>query len=363
MIRHKKRITTGFAIFILGIISVSLFLSDSYEHMPTKQPTHVETDSSNDAPLIITETYQPSEFSTPYPIEQNVVNYSTQPASTVTASISVPTQVPLSQSTQKPTMPTITPALISINGVTSQEFVVMPYTIVNNACDIYTHGQYLGRDPNHFSILGDSEVATSHFLTHFETDSYDLAEYSQLQNVIDHFRGSFGRQSVAVRKGLNSSAVLDPMWANKELCQANETMLSCEFRLHNPAVLLIILGTNDWTEVFEENIVEIVSFSSENGVIPVLVTKSNRVDGYNSPRNQILRQVAIDYQIPLWDYDLIADTLPDRGLDIDGVHMLIFPENDYALAQALQSGYGTYNLSAIVLLDLVWRNVIMTGCN
>ena len=71
----------------------------------------------------------------------------------------------------------------------------------------------------------------------------------------------------------------------------------------------------------------------EQGVIPVLSTKPDQRQGTEQV-NGILRQIAEDYKIPLWDFARVAETLPGRGLGPDGVHLTGFYQHDYTLPQA-----------------------------
>jgi hypothetical protein len=57
----------------------------------------------------------------------------------------------------------------------------------------------------------------------------------------------------------------------------------------------------------------------------------------------------------LWDFAKIAATLPGRGLGPDGVHLTSFSQHDYTLPQALQRGHGAQNLTALMMLDKIWR--------
>ncbi|MEZ4519357.1 MAG: hypothetical protein R3C44_21870 [Chloroflexota bacterium] len=108
----------------------------------------------------------------------------------------------------------------------------------------------------------------------------------------------------------------DPAWAEKDICLPNESPLDCEIRVNNPSILLIRLGTNDVgvPEMFDANIRYVVEDAIADGVILVIGTKADRHEGSNI-NNEILRQIAADYQIPLWIFDAVANTLPGRGLD------------------------------------------------
>jgi hypothetical protein len=229
--------------------------------------------------------------------------------------------------------------------------------------EIYSKGQTLGRNPRAFSKIGDSTIENPYFLTRFDEGAYNLGDYAYLQPVIDYFAGSFARQGMAVRLGLHSWSIMDPLWADKTTCQPNETIIACEFRLHNPSVVLIRLGSNDTgvPESFDKNLREIVEFSVENGVIPVLGTKADRHEGPGNVNNTIIRQIATDYRIPLWDFDRVAQALPGSGLDLDGVHLTTFYAHDYTLPEALQRGHGVHNLTALMALDEIRKTIAPIG--
>jgi hypothetical protein len=229
--------------------------------------------------------------------------------------------------------------------------------------EIFANGQTLGRNPKAFSKVGDSTIENPHFLARFDEGPYNLGQYAYLQAVIDYYAGSFGRQGMAVRRGLHSWSVMDPLWADKTNCQANEAPIPCEFRLHSPSVLLIRLGSNDVGSPagFEQNLRKLVRYSIENGVIPVLGTKADRIEGPGNINNDIIRKAAADLKVPLWDFDLVAQTLPGSGLDYDSVHMTFFYEHDYTLPKAFQRGHAVHNLTALIVLDEVWKVVASTG--
>ncbi|MGD2050528.1 MAG: SGNH/GDSL hydrolase family protein, partial [Chloroflexota bacterium] len=248
----------------------------------------------------------------------------------------------------------------AVNGIPIDSIVVFPEEVAENVRQIFERGQAVGRDAHAFSKLGDSLIATPTFLTKFDVGPYNLGPYDYLQPTIDYYAGSYQRYGVALRPGLHAWGVFDPLWANKEWCQPNENLLACEFRLNNPSVVLILLGTNDAGNPpgFAKNMRQVVEFSMENGVIPVLVTKADRFEGPDNTNNNILRQIAADYQIPLWDFDLVAETIPGRGLSEDQVHLTVFVENDYTMPEAFQTGTGVHNLTGLMALDAVRRAIV-----
>jgi hypothetical protein len=248
----------------------------------------------------------------------------------------------------------------NVNGVPIETIVVMPEEVQERVREIYAQGRLLGRNGSAFSKLGDSLIATPSFFTQFDAGVYDLGPYEYLQPAIDYFAGSYERYGVALRPGLHAWGVFDPLWANKDWCQSNETMIACEFRLNNPGVLLILLGTNDSGSPgnFAHNIRKVVEFCIENGVVPVLVTKADRFEGPENTNNNLLREIADEYSIPLWDYDLVAGTMPDRGLQEDQVHLTVFVENDYTMPEAFETGHGVHNLTGLMMLNAIRQAVL-----
>ncbi len=248
----------------------------------------------------------------------------------------------------------------AVNGIPVEQIIVINDRTAANVRLIYNQGQALGRDANAFSKLGDSLIATPNSFTQFDTGDYNLGVYDYLQPAIDFYSGSFERYGVALRPGLHAWVVFDPLWANKDWCEANEDLLSCEIRLNNPSLLLILLGTNDSGNPpgFDYNMRKVIEFTIEQGIIPVIVTKADRFEGPDNVNNDILRQIAADFNVPLWDFDLVAGTLPGRGLTEDQVHLTIFPENDFTLAEAYQTGHGVHNLTGLMPLEAVRQIVV-----
>jgi hypothetical protein len=275
-----------------------------------------------------------------------------------TIALAAPSTLPTGAPTWTFDLGVLTPPVpIILNGITLDAIVVMPENVARNAQQIYVVGQELGRDPHSFSKLGDSTIENPHFLTRFDDGPYNLGDYAFLQPAIEYFHGSFARQGVAVQRGLHTWSVFDPMWADPYSCQPGEHMLACEFRIHNPSVVFIKLGSNDVgvPNSTDRNLRRIVEYCINNGVIPILNTKADRHEGAGNINNNIVRQIATDYQVPLLDFDVIAETLPSRGLAVDGVHLTSFFAHDWSSPIALQRGYGVHNLIALIILDRVWR--------
>ena len=242
------------------------------------------------------------------------------------------------------------------------DFILMDEEVEAHIRAIYARGQELGRDPRAFSKLGDSLIANPFFLRVFDQldprlGRYNLGEYAYLQETIDYYRGSFDRHGAAVRVGLHTWSVFDPMWAKKELCDPGEAPLPCEIRLHNPSVMVVLLGTNDNVprSYFEKHYDKIVAYLIDQGIVPILFTKADRHEGPDNHNNEAVRAVAARYHVPLVDFDRLADTLPKRGLGPDNTHLKVARSYDYTLPQTFTYGTAVHNLATLVALDEVRR--------
>ncbi|MBN1429948.1 MAG: SGNH/GDSL hydrolase family protein [Anaerolineae bacterium] len=239
-----------------------------------------------------------------------------------------------------------------------QDMPVIP-VVTDRARAIYQRGIEMGRDPHSFSVVGDCQNVEAYFLEDFAHPGlYRLGEYQDLQEVIDWFHDSFDRQRAAVRGGYNVASVLSPLWADPDLCEARETPLACEFRLHNPSIVLISMET--WwydrpTSTYAGYMRQIVEYAIGQGVVPILATKADNLEGDHSI-NAAIVQVAQEYQIPLWNFWLAVEPLPGHGLTDDGFH-LRFARPYFNDPGNMEHGWPMRNLTALQALDAVWRGV------
>jgi len=295
----------------------------------------------------------PTASPSPTPVATARVFPTQTPTATATPT---PTATPAATATPRPSpTPTRDPATL-VNGVPVEHFVVMPPATVENVRRIFARGQELGRNPRAFSKLGDSISLTSHYLARFDQKRYDLGLYSALQPTIDYYDNSFERFGLAVRIGLHAWIAFRPGLADPAMCRPEEHMVECELRLNNPSVLVIRLGTNDIApgDAFERAMRHAIELSMAEGVIPLLVTKSDRFEGDNR-HNETLRALAAEYAVPLWDFDLVAGTLPDRGLGGDAVHLTMYASDDFSDPAALSFGYPLSDLTGLFALDAIRR--------
>jgi hypothetical protein len=122
-------------------------------------------------------------------------------------------------------------------------------------------------------------------------------------------------------------------------------------------IAIIALGTNDvyHPDKFEPQMRRIIETSIENGIIPVLATKADNLEGDGSINDTISR-LALEYDIPLWNYWRAVQQLPAQGLQEDGAH-LTWARNWFDDPHALKSGWTVRNLTALQVLDAVWRGL------
>lgn len=295
-----------------------------------------------------------------------------QPAATATATSPAPTPASPQDGGQgaEPSAPVTAPEATPEADPTSlpatpgpldwQQMPVVP--VIDEAQrqrlqEIYQRGLELGNNPQAFSKVGDCGSTPSWFLGDFDRGPryYSLGEHTYLEPVIDYYQGSFARTSLAAKAGFTTASVLTPLWADRKQCEANESPLACEYRLHRPSIALITLGTNDiWhADEFEPQLREIIEYSIDQGVIPVLSTKADNLEGDGS-LNAIIHRLAQEYQLPLWNYWLAVQPLPDGGLQDDGAH-ITFAGNRFDDPRAMEKGWPWRNLTALQVLDAVWQ--------
>lgn len=241
-----------------------------------------------------------------------------------------------------------------------QEWPVVPETVSARVVEIYRHGLELGNNPQAYSKIGDCDSTPAWFLGAFDgkAEEYSLGEYGYLQETIDYFHGSHGRTSLAAGIGFGTANVLSPLWADRGFCESNETPLACEARIHRPSYALVMLGSNDiyHQDAFEANMRQILDFLIGNGVIPILATKADNLEGDHAVNLEIAR-LAYEYDLPLWNYWLVVQPLPEHGLQEDGAHLTwagpYFDDPNRMLA-----AWPWRNLTALQTLEKIWRGVV-----
>lgn len=229
--------------------------------------------------------------------------------------------------------------------------------------EVYQRGLAMGRNPHAFSKVGDCQTSTDFYLVDFDyPNQYRLGdEYAYLQETIEYFQGSFSRDSLAMRDGYNVAAILTPLRADPKYCEANETPIACEFRVNNPSIALISLETNFSgrpADDYGKYMRQIIEYSLEQGVVPILATKGDNLEGDHSINAEIA-EIAVEYDIPLWNFWAALQPLPNQGHSTelnDGFH-LSFSRNFFDKEKNMLSGWPWRNLTALQALDAVRKGL------
>lgn len=257
---------------------------------------------------------------------------------------------------------------------TDLDALAQPYplapAVVRRILETAARGEENGMRPGVFAKVGDSITAASHFLQPIGADIFTLGNFQHLQATIDYYRVDLGdaatpfeRISLAAGVGWTAPALLDPRYADPQQCEPGETPLDCEYRLIQPQVALIMLGTNDVSRldvsVYQGNLEEIVAISLELGVIPVISTIPYQEDHEETVYafNRAVRDTAEKFVVPFWDLFSELSSLRDSGLDVDGVHLSIPPRGYKGAADFREHnlfyGYVIRNLGALRQLEAV----------
>lgn len=222
-------------------------------------------------------------------------------------------------------------------------------TVSARALEIYHQGQLMGVTPNRFSVVGDCQSVPAVFMGIYGTDRNPIgANFPELLETIARFYISFNHDSVAVRDGLSAPSVLDPLWADKQRCNATESPLACELRLYKPMIVFVNLGTN-WradasADAYEGYLRKIVTQIIGSGAVPILTNKADNIEGENRI-NLATAKVAYDFDIPLMNFWVTASSLPNHGLEQDNIYLT-------------PAAWDVRNSAALRTLDSVWRNLM-----
>jgi hypothetical protein len=229
--------------------------------------------------------------------------------------------------------------------------------VSQTAREIYRRGLQMGANPRAFSKVGDCQSVPPYFLAAFDYGLYNLGPYAGLQGTIDHFSGSWARDSQATDSGFNVATVFVPLWADPAVCLRNESPLACELRVHRPSLVIISMET--WwggdPSGYESYLRRIIELSIQRGAVPILGTKADNIEG-NGSINAVIVRLAQEYDLPLWNFWAAVQPLPSQGLHPDGFH-LTWERNFYDNPDTLTKAWPVRNLTALQAIDAVWRGL------
>ena len=297
--------------------------------------------SSPEPPAQSTSTAVPSATLTPVPSASSTPDVTFTPTLTPTpaatetlAPLALPTRLPAKYWKQWPVIPEIT----------------------NRAREIYQQGR-LRNDLHAFSKVGDCQGIKEVWLGVYDQPGlYTLApENADLQETIDWFAGSFNRDGFAVMGGYNARAVLQPAVADPGFCQAGESPIECEYRVHHPSIVLISLEfyyEGRTAQNYEQYMRQVIDFFISRGTLPILATKADNMEGDES-LNLATANLAVEYDLPLWNFWRAVQSLPNHGMDItrpDGFHISV-------------DAWRERSATSLQALDAVWRGVRDLACS
>ena len=330
-----------------GIVDVAVITVGQKIAIPNIQATTEPEPTATSTPA-------PTATATPVPASATPIVFTATPEGPA------PTIDPNATPTLTPTPSPTPPPPDNVNGIPLSQFVIMPPAVVENMKQIFAKGQQLGNNAQRFSKVGDSIIEQPHYMVKFDTPDYNLGQYAYLQDVLNYYRGSYGRDSLSVRRGLHSWSWNNPTWADKDQCLPDEGPVACEYRVNKPSVAFIVLGSNDVgvPEYFRKSMEELVQFTIDQGVIPIIVTKADRHEGDSNINNIILKETAAKFNVPMLDFDAVAGTMPNRGIDpADGTHLTFYYAHDYSVPEAFTKGHALHDLTSVIMLDNVWRTL------
>jgi hypothetical protein len=186
---------------------------------------------------------------------------------------------------------------------------------------LYSQAIRRGRNPNLFTIVGDCNSEGPVYLHQLALEHRDLSAFPYLHATNRQFRQSYFRASLAVNGGFTTSSVLDPLWANPAHCNRGESPFACELRVSRASIAFVLLGTgdqHDW-QGFEARYRSMIEHALLVNVVPVVVTKADRLEfeeggAEDDYINNVVRRLAHEYQVPLFDMHQATRDMENRGL-------------------------------------------------
>lgn len=246
--------------------------------------------------------------------------------------------------------------------------VPMVPNISPNALNIYRRGvNELGRNPNYFLKVGDSNSASLAYLGFFGNGRYNLGNFGGLQRTINFFKqqgNPFTSEPITSQSGNLTTSIIDPIFTNRSYCNQGESPLQCELRYSNASVALIYLGAADNqlldSTTYYNALRKIVEDSISSGALPILTTMPTRPhperpQSYGLEFNRVILEVAVQFDIPVINMWAAVRELPDGGLEGDLLHFTVNPSYNFLDLRTdhLQWGYAMWNLRVLQTLEAV----------
>lgn len=276
-----------------------------------------------------------------------------------------PTEVPETVEPSATTVPPTETAAPTLSAEKWREWPVIPTGVSAKMKEVYAAGLEAGNRADRFSKVGDSNSTGQAFLGCYdfgELGSYQLDAYESLAATIKQFQWSFSRVSRATEIGKTAFDLDVYHWYEDDICWPYESATTCEYRLWTPSISFIALGTNDVfmkVDEFDKHMRSLVEKSLERfQVVPILATKADSLDP-DGTFNQVIAQIALDYELPLWNLWRAMEPLPNHGLREDQVHPSAGSVSfcDFSESELETYGWPVRNLTALQALDAVYRGL------
>ncbi len=288
------------------------------------------------------------------------------PTPTNTPARLIPTpryDVPPSATQTPPVSVTFTPKISSTSTETATRITTATKTSLTNQWktlpvlpkpdesirEIYQKGLTLGNDPNVFSIFGDCQSRPEEFFGVFETDPLLVESLPlELRETVEHFNGSFNRESPTSQDGTTPGALLWDQWHRGQFgCTFAETPVDCELRIHRPSFVIIQIGTH-FESRNTEYLRKIITQLINEGVVPILATKADNRE-LDDRVNRDMAMLADEFTLPLWNFWASLEDLPNRGLYVmDG-------REEQGAVYLNEEAQEIHRITGLEALNIVWR--------
>ena len=282
-------------------------------------------------------------MATPVPAENPAPAY-------LQATKSAATQAATPQTTQVSEDPESTSTASSqLQAEDWQNWPIIP-EVTNTAREIYRNTLAVGNNTRAFSKVGDLQNTSDIFMGLFDDSAKykKINENIELKDTITNFDGSFDRDGQAVNVDFTAESILTQGSGDPAYCLQDETPLECELRITRPAFVFISLEVwfaDRTPESYERIMRSIIEYTISQGTVPILATKADNIEEDNSI-NLTTAKLALDYDIPLWNWWAAAQPLDNHGLDS-------YRDGFYISEEAWQER----SLSALRVLDDMWKGL------
>ena len=271
----------------------------------------------------------------------------------------IETEEPLVTITTEPTettVPTPTTLPTLVYDEDWKKWPVIPTEVSPAMKQLFQEGLLAGNDPHRLGKIGDCQNIPLYFLGGLDREGRStLGENNSLQQTVDWYKGSWNRWPPSVHGGQNIVAVQieNPIMKfednYQDQCNKGEAYIDCEIRLWNPSVAVVSFEelwdgkTDVYAKWYESLIVKLL----DHKIVPILAMTAK-----NEAANQIIADLAVKYQLPVWNLWTPLQSLKNHGIR-DDFHLTIWGDIfDFTVVNN-RSGWHVRNITALQAIDAV----------